>query len=142
MGSDYKISPKVPELQEAALLDQANPNQNQWYTLLAATGQCIVWDVGIGVATANETLEVRITADNEIMTSNAHAAIFDTDYWVRLRPSAIAQAPNLEIETWGEIRSGMSPLIMGRSVQIEVRKTTAAGAGDLRAIAIYGIQLP
>jgi len=122
-----------PAHQGKALLVQANPVQDQWYTILDTTLNCRIYDICFRVATTGEDLEVRITVDGQIYTVSQTAVAGDHYGIIRLLSA-----------TSGEMfaSSGNPPawafMIEGRSIKVDMRKTTAAGAGTLYGSATYG----
>ena len=127
-----------PEYQDPEVLNQANPVQNTWYDILDETN-CIVIDVAVNVEDANETLEVRIVVDGVTLPSNDLACTPSTSYFVTLKPDAINRINEVTLVGGAEKNDNYNGfLIMGRDVQISVRKTTALGAGNLTAVASWG----
>ena len=128
------------EHQDPALLSQPNPVQNTWYTVLDTTRNVRVYNIAIGVGTANETLEIRVTLDGTAYTGSL-AATFGTTYYAVMDPNAIAQVlqvnPSATAYNWYR-----AFLMEGHSVMIEVRKTTVTGAGNLLALVEYGVLTP
>lgn len=120
------------ELQEDATLAQAPPVQNTWYTILDTTLNVRIYGVDIKVEDDNETLQVRITVDGQTKTGSK-ACTADTSYDVRFPYTGgvliIDSTIRMDYSTF---------MIEGRSVKIEIRKTTATGTGTLRGRAQYG----
>jgi hypothetical protein len=114
-----------------AVLSQVEPMQNQWYTVLETTKDCRVYAVTVLVWTANETLEVRITVDGKVLTG-AVGATQTTYYYVhhQLYGSGLTIDGNMFL-------LGKYTPLEGRSIKVEVRKTTATGSGTLEARVIY-----
>jgi len=117
-----------------ALLDQVNPVQNTWYTVLDTVVNAILFDCFAQVDTTGETIAVRITVDGNALTGSV-AATGSSTYMTRLTLGILAGldlfVPRIDlVHGW---------LLMGRSVKVEVRKTTANGTGDLRGKVNYGI---
>jgi len=124
----------VFEHQPDATLSQANPVQNQWYTVLDVKKGVKVYSVVILVWTASETLEVRVTIDGQVLVGSVEAT-HTTYYYVHHKLYAAA-ASALAID--GNIfLLGHYPPLEGREVKVEVRKTTAAGTGTLDARVVY-----
>lgn len=129
-GSGSK--PLCPTHQANASLDQI-PVQNTWYTVLDTTKNARIISFGAYVETNDETIEGRITIDSQVLTVSATnftagialAANFYNDasdalVWIALGPTGYRAF-----------------LIEGKSLKIEVRKTTAAGANLLHAKVRY-----
>jgi hypothetical protein len=119
------------EQQSDAVLSQAEPVQNQWYTILETTKDCRLYAVTVLVWTANETLEVRITVDGKVLTGSV-GATHTTYYYVhhQLYGSGLTIDGNVFL-------LGKYAPTEGRSVKVEIRKTTATGAGTLEARVVY-----
>ena len=128
--SSYK--PLVFEHQPDAILNQAAPVQNTWYTVLEETNVRVNM-IAISIATTGEDLEVQITRDGELdvclagVTVNpaaSHRAYLATyNYGNRTIVGASGGTQMAMINSFFE----------ARSVKIEVRKVTANGAGNLSA---------
>lgn len=117
--------------QTDATLSQANPVQNQWYTVLALSRECKILVVTVLVWVADETLEVRITMDGKVLTGTVNAT-HTTYYYVHHQLYASALIVDANIFLLGHYTS-----LEGREVKVEVRKTTANGAGTLDARVVY-----
>jgi hypothetical protein len=119
------------EDQPDAILSQANPVQNQWYTVLDSKKECKVYAVTVLVWATGETLEVRVTIDGKVLTGSVNASA-TTYYYVhhQLYGSALIIDGNIFLI------GHYSPL-EGREVRVECRKTTNAGAGTLDARVVY-----
>ena len=117
--------------------------QNTWYT--AFEGSNVEFGgLGIGITVADETVEIRVTIDGVTILSTAGIALafagnkFTTALaTMRITSGAPALAmgaanANLDLPT----TTGKS-FIKGRSVKIEARKTTAAGASALQVFGVY-----
>jgi len=123
------------ELQEHTTLKQEAPVQNTWYELLPATELCRVYAAGINVEGANETLQVRITIDGKVSTPLDITCNHSTTYHILRLLDAITQ-----VVTYNGISTVIQAFLCeGKNVKIEVRKTTAAGAGNLTGICVYGV---
>jgi len=133
MGHPYTVLPKH---QADALLSQAAPVQNTWYTILAATPNVRVYGISVKVVTTGETLEVKMTIDGQTLTAS-FACLADTDYIYYLDLWATATSPILMSAARGILYPN-GGWIEGRSVKVEVRKTTNAGAGTLIGKVVHG----
>lgn len=123
----------VFEHQPIASLDQAAPVQNTWYTILDTTTNVRIYGINYYVQATGETLELRLTIDGEVYTSTV-VAVANTPYCVYFDLSAGGLIFN---EVAGLLMQERAFLIEGRSIKVEVRKTTAAGAGNLRGNVFY-----
>jgi len=127
--------PQVPpEQQPDAALTQANPVQNTWYTVLDTTPNARIIGMACAVLTTGETIEVRMTVDGQVKTGSM-ALSADTGYYVYLYTGS--DASKLYFTSSVIEQYGRSFIIEGRSVKVEIRKTTAAGAGNLWACVSY-----
>ena len=127
------------EWQAPATLNQAAPVQNTWYVLLAETANCRVYDIGVNVEDANETVECRITIDGQAMTPLPAALSHSTEYWVGINIAPITRVAQSKIT--GNEPDYRGWVCEGHTVKIEVRKTTATGAGNLTGCATYGVMV-
>ena len=121
-------------MMKEAFLNQAAPVQNTWYSVLNCYNS-IIYEIEIYVADTAETLELRVTVDGNAFTL-AQAAVAATGYYFNMGGSV----------TTGFVFTitATDPLLTkafhfyGRTVLVELRKTTATGAGNLRAMVLYG----
>jgi len=117
--------------QPDATLVQLAPVQNTWYTILDTTSNCRLYSVSVLVWTTGETLEVKVTIDGQVLTGTL-AALPTTYYYCDL----LLYMAGLSIDINGLLIGKYTPL-EGRSIKVEVRKTTAAGTGTLEGRAVY-----
>ena len=132
-GSGTK--PFIPALQADATIDQANPVQNTWYTVLATTLNVELDQFSMQVADTGETLAVEWTVDGIVLTMN-QAATAGSQYMVHKG----ANQDTLTITASATAQYGASSRyapLKCRSLKIRVRKTTAAGVGNISARAMY-----
>lgn len=128
---------QVPATSSLGLLDQANPVQNTWYTVLSITGRSgLLLFGGAGIATTNETLEYEVTIDGHLYATLGFAATAGTTAEAYCRAHALSQVLEINLDTTSKTFSRLD-LPFKNSVLVRLRKTTAAGAGDLRGIAAY-----
>jgi len=123
------------EHQADATLSQANPTQNNWYTVLAATANVRVIGITVRVATTGETLQCEIVVDGVTLGIVDLAAVADTDYWVVLYTASTGLFTYMIAVT--DDRLNRPFLIEGRNVRVRVRKTTANGTGTLASCVSY-----
>lgn len=115
-------------------LNQAGPVQNTWYTILSTTKDLCIVGLVVSVQTTNETLEVEIVIDGNTYT-NTNASVAGTNYTVYMSLSDTTMSPVFDTGTYNtSLRYGK---FCGHSIQIRIRKTTAAGAGNIRAAVLY-----
>jgi len=133
MRSDHKTY-EVPKHQTDAALSQAAPVQNTWYTILDTTPNCRVYCIVVAVATTGEDLECRLIIDGVTYLWTAAAAAA-TNYWLSKRGhtgSLSGEAGNPK-----QVLNDFT-FVEGRSVKVEVRKTSIAGAGTITGRVTYG----
>lgn len=124
--------------QPDAELNQPAPNINQWYTVLAPTEDVRIISFAVAVFTLAEDLEFRIIADGAPLLGafpNATAAT----WFEAINAIFIANTLNPSFVPLGEYRSF---LLEGHNVAVEVRKTSANGAGILSSIVKWARLLP
>jgi hypothetical protein len=124
-----------PEHQAVATLDQAAPVNGTFYTVLDTTQNCRILIFAAEIATTGETIEGKITIDGNAITVTAAAFPADTPYWciISADPGVGTFGPY-----WNNAQQPQKAwLIEGRSVKLEVKKTTAAGVGNLKGLAVY-----
>ena len=131
MSLDLKTKRMTFQHQPDAHMAQENPVQNQWYTVLDTTREAKVYGLTVLVWTANETLEVRITVDGNVLTGSIEAT-HTTYYYVH--HALYAEALIIDGNVFLLMKYAA---LEGRNVKIEVRKTTAAGSGTLEARAVW-----
>ena len=115
-------------------VDQVGPVQNTWYPI-CNVNDAILTSISVYVMTVGETLECRITIDGEVWDGQTIAANAGTAYQVVMTRNGnvlylyyVAGAATPAPDYYMGIR--------GQSIVVEVRKTTANGAGQLRACVI------
>jgi hypothetical protein len=123
-----------PELQADAILNQAAPVQNTWYTVLDTTENVRVLNILFTVGVPNEDVEVELTIDGRTFVAGQAPATGASIYYFVLADSVLATMDfgfNTElaatVPTWV-----LRPfLIECRSLRVRIRKTSANGAGIL-----------
>jgi len=125
------------EYQAPATLNQASPVQNTWYTILDATANARVYGISVNVEDADETLELKITRDGQTLTGSV-AATHSSSYEAHLRVRGINRDVTVVLQTT-TIAEYKAFLIEGLSIKVEIRKTTATGAGNLTGAVDYGV---
>ena len=137
---------QIYEYQSPATLNQAGPVQNTWYTILDTTANCRIYDIILNVEDTDETLECKITVDGETVdtTGFSLSATHSTDYRACRYPSAITRTDHIRFDALATYYHDLeaAPLIEGKSIKIEARKTSAAGVGNLTGIVTYGVLKP
>lgn len=124
------------ENQTPKTLTQGAPVQNTWYEALPETALCRVYGFGICIEDADETLQVRVTIDGIASTPADITATHSTPYYIIRKLDAINRTV-----TYDQVAATPPLTFMceGKKVKIEVRKTTALGAGNLQAVVDYGV---
>jgi len=126
------------EYQPPAVLNQAAPVNGDWYTILAATALVRVYGVTVNIEDDNEDLEVQITIDGELIGAVAVTATNSTNYFVIIYGDAIARVDRCTISA--TLYQGYEAFLCeGHNVEVEVRKITANGTGNLTGIVLYGV---
>lgn len=118
------------EHQPEAALNQAAPVSTTWYTVLAETALCKVHHIMFRVQTTGEDLECELTVDGEVYTAT-QAAVAGTAYYLTIQPTSAATPSG----TKQDVYNG-NP-IEGKLIQVRLRKTSAAGAGNLQGYVGY-----
>lgn len=140
---EHQVAMGVYEYQPPAVLDQGAPVQNTWYTILSATRNVRIKMINVHIADTNETLEVRMTKDGEVIDSAGFAATQGVSYPINFHADAITLTDLLEFDdTPVQYAKYRSFLAEGKLVKVEVRKTTAAGVGNLTGIVTYTVKKP
>lgn len=121
-------------------LSQASPTQNSYYNILAATANVEAIYVAVSIATTGETLQVKLIVDGQTYTSGTLACTAGTSYYVTLTGFSAAGVPTFTIQSTSATLGGSSYSFGGRSVQIQVQKTTAAGSGTLTGAVLYNVR--
>ena len=138
MGADYKPSGVAMfEYQAPAVLNQAAPVQNTWYTILDTTRCVCVYQIGVGVEDTDETLECQITVDGETIAAVGRVSLHSTELGVYVKASSITLVDNAIITPIANVL-GVTMVVEGHSVKVQVRKTTATGIGNLTGIVTWG----
>ena len=140
MTEQYSPGQKgIYEYQTPATLNQANPVQNTWYDILPVTRNVYVYQGSVNIEDNDETLEVQIIVDGETIEGSGVACTNSTNYYMHFSANAIARIDSVVVTNQANVPWGRSFLVMGRSVQIQVRKTTVAGVGNLTGLVMYGV---
>lgn len=131
---------KMFEYQAPAVLNRpgATVVQNTWYDILPATANAWIYGIGVNIEDANETLEVRAIIDGQTTGSIGLACTHSTEYGAYKKTDAISGTVIMDLTT---INAALQRTVEwgGHTVQIQVRKTTAAGAGNLTGVVEYGV---
>ena len=132
---------EIFEYQEKKVLNQANPVNGTWYTIGLTDGvmtNAIIYDVAVNVEDTNETLGIQILIDGKVIPPSTLAATHSTTYHAFKILSAIAREGRIGLTGSAEVPRLGAYLIEGKSVEVQVRKTTAAGTGNLTGVVTWG----
>jgi hypothetical protein len=139
MGADYHPAPikYAWQHQPDAVLDQANPVQNTWYTVLAATEDIRIISFGAYVEDTGETIEGRIVIDGVTIMVDplafAAATVLET----------VNNNPALPSFQWmAGATAYRAFFIEGQNIAISIRKITANGVGILHGLVKRARLLP
>jgi len=120
------------QLQPDAVLTQVNPVQNTWYTILDTTLNAKIYFVRESIATTVEDIEVRFTVDGQVFAcAGGITQIVDTGYYWFLANDGVYSYNSSNSVMLNN--TGSQETMEFRSVKVEIRKTTNAGAGTLTA---------
>ena len=125
------VPPRMVKHQPDAELSQADPVQNTWYTILDTQENARIYCITVAVMTTDETLEARVTIDGQTLTGSVDAT---ADAWYFVEKSLLDAGLSLGTAWMLAVHYAA---LEGRSVKVEVRKTTAAGTGTLMGRVIY-----
>lgn len=120
--------------QADATLNQAAPVQNTWYIVLLTKAYVRLISVQVAIAVAVETLDVRVTIDGNVLVGTQAAAVVGTQYYAY--PHEWATDSLAMDNSNSEIRF-KAFLFEGKNVKVEIRKTTALGAGALSGRVVW-----
>lgn len=113
--------------------------QNTWYTILSTTANVTIYSLAFRMDTANEDIEVELTIDGNTFTASI-TAVANTTYVIYLLANPIASSAifyAIDTQAYAIYRAYLTK---GRSIQVRIRKTTAAGANALRNAMVYGVE--
>ena len=137
MGADYHLSRKAATYQPPEVLNQANPTQNLFYTIGNVMLNAVIYTIAVNIEDTNETLEVQAIVDGETITAAAGACVHSNSYTAFLQADAVNRQDWLALKQFSQ-STDRSHQFEGRSVEIQVRKTTAAGVGNLTGVVMWG----
>lgn len=102
--------------------------QNEWNTVLDTTANARILMIYVTMVTADEDIAIKVTIDGRTLEMTAETLTHDTDYVAVLTGEA-----EPAMFTFKDFTALPVPPLMleGRSVKVEVRKTTANGANTL-----------
>jgi hypothetical protein len=124
-----------------AVLAQATPVQNTWYTVLnTTTGKVRLYGIGVRVNTTGETLEVCVTIDGVMLFLTAGVACgAGTEYYCskNFATGGTTGGPYLSLGTTA-VSFMLNGFVDCKSLKVQIRKTTASGTGTLYGRVTYG----
>ncbi len=124
------------KLHDLAVLNQAAPVQNDYYSINEITGAAKnldeleyirVMGISVGVEDTNESLQCRITADGVVSIPDTFAATHSTQYQVHRYTDGISRTYRTVINATLDF----AHMLDAKLVTVDVRKTTATGTGNL-----------
>ncbi len=114
-----------------AYINQENPVQNQYYTVLDSTVPTRIKQMGFRVDTTGETVLCRVTIDGFVVSAAPRVATAGSMYWCYFQPdldgNAVYNSSTLPTPNWLE----------GKTLKVEICKTTNAGNGNIRCVVAY-----
>ena len=122
---------------------QAGAVQNTWYEV-ANLKNVEIYGLCIGVTVANETLELRITIDGVVYWGIVDVNLAEFSALDGIRISSIGISTQVLLLTVSAASVDLKYIkdpsfwCKGKTVLIEIRKTTAAGASALLVRGVYG----
>lgn len=131
--AEYSHHPVEWRVQPDALLNQAAPVQNTWYTVLTTLGYTFIDFIVIAIQTTGETIFIEVIIDG-ITKVTEIAAVAGTNYTMSYNIGTLypdSYGSNAVGSTINHVR------LMGHAVRVRVRKTTALGAGNLQCHVKY-----
>jgi hypothetical protein len=130
------IRAKTPEFTED-LYTKSAPVQNVYDTAFELKNVSVL-SIALGVVTAGETLQVKVTIDGVVITGTATACNVnehvEADH-IRNGTALVMSASGANVDVNTVI--AYTKQLTGKDVLIEIRKTTAAGAGDIHCDVVY-----
>lgn len=124
--SGNRVRTYIPSLQTPIFLAQAAPVQNTWYTVTTTLYNLMLIMMDMWVATTGETLEMKVTLNGADQTLS-QAANADTPYEAFFSSDTNANRLTMMTTQIGYRAHG----VFARDFAMQVRKTTANGAGTL-----------
>ena len=128
-------APTVCKHHADAVLAQAAAVQNTWYTILDTAANIRIYQITALIVTAGETIAIKITIDGNVLTAT-QAQDADAVYYWGLDADA---SDALQAVKATQTAPTISGYLEGKSVKVEMRKTTAAGANTLTGRVKYGV---
>jgi len=125
--------------QPQASLSQPGAVQDTWYTILDTTEFVRLYGVYISISAANEDLATRITIDGQTIVGVQANAAAGSNYKMSFYNYAPTAAISNDFTISADKGFDGTNSLDGKSVKIEVRKTTNNGAGTLTGVVMYGI---
>ena len=113
----------VWQYQADVVISQAAPVQNTWYNIMSAVKNVKIISIAVKVATADETLQLRINTDGQTNTPERAAT---AGGWYYLSNDQSAEAWNLSATAYY-----VPSVLEARTITLDIRKTTALGAGTI-----------
>lgn len=113
-----------PQHQANAILNQANPVQNTWYTVLE-TVNARIYFITLKVDDTGEDIEVKLTIDGQILTDSGTCAAASLKHvYIGSYTEKIWIWDTAVLALW-------NTFFEGRIIKFEIRKTTNNGNGNI-----------
>ena len=125
--------------QTPVVLNQAAPVQDTFYPIGGVLEKARVYAIGVNIEDANETLEVQITRDGEVIQAVGLAVTHSASYLAYVSVDAITRVDTCKLAAITNDQLRPAFIVEGLEIEVEVRKTTALGAGNLTGIVTYGV---
>ena len=108
--------------------------QNEWNEVLAVTANVRILMIYVTMVAADEDIAIKVTIDGRTLEMTAETLTFGIDYVAVL--TGVAEPSMFTFKDSTALP--VPPLMLeGRSVKVEVRKTTANGANTLTCRVLY-----
>lgn len=125
----------IKQVQAPITVTQIGAVQNTWYTLLPTTLNARIYTADFTITDTAESLEFRITIDGQIISWTEVTCNVGETWSLGLKFDATHNG--LTATKNGNWQAMRAYLIEGRSIKIEMRKTTANGTGNLTGYCMY-----
>jgi hypothetical protein len=120
-----------------ALLDQAEPVKDTWYTVLEATPNARLFGMGLTVMGTDEDVEVRITADDAVIVMGTVSGYYPITHEVAYHLYLFANYDGIYLTLSVDSTVGWPLMLDCRSLTVEIRKVSENGTGNLKACVAY-----
>jgi len=131
----FKAAPPKQYVEQTPITHLETPTvTNTWYE------SCHIYNarlyfIASRVSSFNETMEIRVTIDGQVIVSSA-AFTADTRYYVSRTVPSACDAVGMKIDNAGKTAEAF--LFEGKDIKIEVRKITTTGSTPFLVVVGYG----